>query len=155
MVDSPGQSILFFFLRWSKNWSRPFALSCTFFPHDAITLAVALQKSRLPKQTCRYTLSSYQITVPGVEMTTMISDFHLFSLIIILSFTQSFIRSFIRSFTHPSIHPSIHPFIHSFISLLGAFSPPSFAYTGKPQLTHQLPSVSKITPHGNSFVNPK
>ena len=31
------------------------------------SLAVVLQEIRLPKQTCRYTLSSYQITVPGVE----------------------------------------------------------------------------------------
>ena len=30
-------------------------------------LALLLQKTRLPKQTCRCTLSSYQITVPGVR----------------------------------------------------------------------------------------
>lgn len=30
-------------------------------------LALLVQKTRLPKQTCRCTLSSYQITVPGVK----------------------------------------------------------------------------------------
>ena len=36
------------------------------------SLAVVLQRTRLPKQPCRCTLSSYQITVPGVKCRTNI-----------------------------------------------------------------------------------
>lgn len=133
------------FLRWSNNWSRPFGLFCTFYPHDAIALAVVLQKSRLPKQTCRYTLSSYQITVPGVKWQPRftISTYSQW-LSFIPSFHHLFIYSLIHSFIHSFIYSSIHP-------SWGRFQPSS-AFTGN----HEFwPSIREITPHGNPLINHK